>query len=78
MMYTSLAMQMTIRPFFVGDDLGDAILKLQNASKTFYKWFNDSQRKANPDKIHFICSSRVKASIMVQNKRISSSSCVLQ
>ena len=76
-MYTSLAMQMTILPFFVGDDLGDVILKLQNASKTLYKWF-DSQMKANPDKIHFICRSRVKTSIMVQNKRISNSSCVLQ
>ena len=76
-MYTSLAMQMTILPFFVGDDLGDVILKFQNASKTLYKWF-DSQVKANPGKIDFICRSRVKTSIMVQNKRISNSSCVLQ
>ena len=27
-------------PFFVGDDLNDVILKLQNASKTLFKWFN--------------------------------------
>ena len=47
-------------PFFVGDDLNDVILKLQNASKIFFKWFNDNQRKANPDKCHFICSSSVK------------------
>ena len=46
--------------FFVGDDLNDVILKLQNASKTLFKWFNDNQMKANPDKCHFICSSNVK------------------
>ena len=35
-------------PFFVGDDLNDVILKLQNASKTLFKLFNDNQMKANP------------------------------
>ena len=59
-------------PFFAGDDLNDAILKLQNASKTLFKWFNDNQMKANPDKCHFICS--VKASIMAENKQIRNSS----
>ena len=36
-------------PFFVGDDLSDVILKLQNASKTLFKCFSDTQMKANPD-----------------------------
>ena len=40
---------MTILPFFVGDHLTYVILKLQNASKTLFKWFNDNQMKANPD-----------------------------
>ena len=62
-------------PFFVGDDLNDVILKLQNASKTLFKWFNDNQMKANPDKCHFICSSNVKTSIMIENEQISNSSC---
>ena len=62
-------------PFFVGDDLNDVILKLQNASKTLFQWFDDNQMKANPDKCHFICSSSVKTSIMIENKQIRNSSC---
>ena len=62
-------------PFFVGEDLNVAILKFQNALKTFFKWFNDNQMKANPDKCHFICSSNVKASIMIENEQIINSSC---
>ena len=62
-------------PFSVGDDLNDAILKMQNASKTLSKWFNEKQVKANPDKCHFICSSSVKKSIMIKNEQIRSSSC---
>ena len=53
-------------PFFVGDDLSDVILKLQNASKTLFNFQTvsfDNQMKANPDKCHFICSSNVKTSI---------------
>ena len=53
--------------FFVGGDL-NIILKLQNASKTLFKWFNDNQMKANSDKCHFICSSSVKTSIMIKNE----------
>ena len=62
-------------PFFVGDDLNDVILKLQYASKTLFKWFNDNQMKANPDKCHFICSSSVKTRIMIENKQTRNSSC---
>ena len=47
-------------PFFVGDDLSDVVLKLQNASKTLFKWLSDNQVKVNPDRCHFICSSSVK------------------
>ena len=62
-------------PFFVGYDLSDAILKLKNASKTLFNWFNDNQMKANPDKSHFVCSSSVKTSIMIENEQIRNSSC---
>ena len=51
-------------PFFVGGNVNDVILKLQNASKALFKWFNDNEMKANPDKCHFICSSSIKTSIM--------------
>ena len=61
-------------PFFVGDDLSDVILKLQNTSKTLFKWFNGNQMKPNPDKYHFICSSSVKTSIVKENERIRNSS----
>ena len=30
---------------FVGDDLNDVILKLQNSSKTLFKWFNEAKLK---------------------------------
>ena len=66
----SLAMQMTMC-----DKLSDVILKLQNASKTLFKWFNNRQMKANPDKCRFICSSSVKTSIMIENEEIRNSSC---
>ena len=59
-------------PFFVGDDLNDVILKLQNASKTLFKWFNDNQMKANPDKCHLFRTASVKTSIMIENKTNSS------
>ena len=59
----------------MGGDLNDVILKLQNALKTLFKWFNDNQMKANPDKCHFICSSNVKTNIMIENKQIRNSSC---
>ena len=53
-------------PFVVGDYLSDVILKLQTFSKTLLKWFSNNQIKANPDKCHFICSSSVKTSIMIE------------
>ena len=61
--------------FLVGDDLSDVILKLQNASKTLFKRFNDNQKKANPARRHFICSSSAKTIIMIENEQISNSSC---
>ena len=62
---------MTILPFFVGDNRNgpnDVILKLQNTSKTLFIWFSDNQMKGKPDKCHFICSSSVKTSIILENK----------
>ena len=62
-------------PFFMSDNLSDVILKLENASKAIFKWFNGNQMKANPGKCNFICSSNVKTSIMIENKQIRNSSC---
>ena len=59
-------------PFFVGDDLNYVILKLHNPTQ--FKWFNDNQMKANPDKCNFICSSSVKTSIIIENEQIRNSS----
>ena len=64
--------------FLVGDDLCNVILELQNASKTLFKWFSDNQMKANPDKFHFICSSSVKTSIMIENEEVRNSFCKLE
>ena len=60
--------------FFMGDDLNDVILKLQNASKTLFKWFSDNQMKANPDMCHFIYSSSVTTSMMIENEEIRNNS----
>ena len=35
-------------PFFVGDDIDEVILKMQNVSETLFFWFKDNQMKANP------------------------------
>ena len=57
-------------PFFVGNDIDEVILKMQNASETLFVWFKDNQMKANPDKCHFMCSSNSNKSIMIQNEEI--------
>ena len=51
------------------------IFKLQSVSKTLFQWFADSQMKANPDKCHFICSSNLKTSTMIENRQIRNSTC---
>ena len=61
-------------PFNVGEDIGDVIFKLQNASKTLFHWFYDNKMKANPDKCHFICSSNKKLNIVTEHT-ISNSNC---
>ena len=62
-------------PSFVGNDLDEVIFKLQSASKTLCQWFADNHMKANPDKCHFICSSNLKTSIMIENRQINNSTC---
>ena len=60
-------------PFFVGNDLAEVIFKLQSALKTLFQWFANNQMKANPDKRHFMCSSNLKTSIMMENRKIHNS-----
>ena len=62
-------------PFFVGNDLDEVISNLQSASKTLFRWFTDNQMKANRDKCHFICSSNLKTSIIIENRQIYNSTC---
>ena len=62
-------------PFIIGEDIGDVIFKLQNASKTLFQWFYDNQMKANPDKCHFICSSNEKLNRLIEDQAISNSNC---
>ena len=62
-------------PFIIGEDIGDVIFKLQNASKTLFQWFYDNQMKANPNKCYFICSSNEKLNIVIEDQTISSSNC---
>ena len=58
-----------ITPYPTGNDIEELIGKLQNASKTLFKWFADSQMKANPAKCHFICSTSEKLSLIVENQQ---------
>ena len=57
-------------PFFIGNNLDEAIFKLQSALKTLFQWFIDNHIKANLDKCHLICSSNLKTSIMIENWQI--------
>ena len=60
-------------PYAVGNNIEELIVKLQNASKTLFQWFNDNQMKSNPDKCNFICSTSKKVSLIVENKEINNS-----
>ena len=57
----------------VGNNIKELIVKLQNASKTLFQWFSDSQMKSNPGKSNFICSTSKKVSLIVENKEINNS-----
>ena len=65
-------------PFIEGEDIGDVIFKLQNASKTLFQSFYDNQMKANPDKRHFICSSNEELDIVIEDQTISNSDCEIR
>ena len=57
-------------PLCVGNALDEVIFKVQSASKTLFQWFADNQMKTTPDKSHFICSSNLKTSIMIENRKL--------
>ena len=56
-----------------GSILQPLIVKLQNASKTFFQWFNDNQIKSNLYNCNFICSTSKKVNLIVENKGINNS-----
>ena len=54
----------------MGNNIGDVIINLQNASLTLFQWFYDNQLKANPDKCNFICSTDDKVKLLAENQEI--------
>ena len=60
-------------PYTTGNAIEEVIRKIQNASKTLFQWFSDSQMKANPDKRHFLCSSSSEVSLAIENQKIKNS-----
>ena len=54
----------------LGKYIEELIVKLQNASKTLFKWFGDNQMKSDPDKCNFIFSTSKKVSLIVENREI--------
>ena len=60
-------------PYAVGNNIEELIVKLQNASKTLFQWFSNSQMTSNPGKCNFICSTSKKVSLIVENKEIKNS-----
>ena len=73
MMHNLLAMQISILPFLCMSI--DMLFWNWQMLEKHFKCFNDKQMKVNPDECHFICSSNVKTSIMVENVQIRNSSC---
>ena len=52
----------------VGNNIEELTVKLQNASKTLFRWFNNNQMKSKLDKCNFICSASKNVSLVVENK----------
>ena len=60
-------------PYAIGNNIEEFIVKLQNASKTLFQWFSDSQTKSNLNKCNFIGSACKKMSLIVENMEINNS-----
>ena len=58
------------KPYAVGNNIEELIVKQQNASKTLFQWFSDNQLKSNQDKCNLTCSTSKKVSLIVENKEI--------
>ena len=54
--------------YSVGNNIEELIVKLQNASKTLFQWFNNNQMKSKLGKCNFICSTSKKVSLVAENK----------
>ena len=57
-------------PYTTGNLIEEVNQKLENAAKTLFQWFTDNQIKANPDKCHFLCSSKREVSLTIENQII--------
>ena len=41
-------------PYTTGNAVEEVIQKLENAAKTVFQWFSNTQMKTNPDRCHFM------------------------
>ena len=62
-------------PYVVKNNIGSVIKSLENTSVELFEWFSDNQRKANPDKCHFITIYSNDLVINVENDQITNSKC---
>ena len=52
------------------NDINGLIKSLEEASKEFFKWFDDNPMKSNPEKYHLLFSTNVNIAIRIGNFEI--------
>ena len=57
-------------PYTSSNDVNGLIKSLEEASKKFFKWFNDNLMKSNPDKCHLLISTNDNVKIRKGNFQI--------
>ena len=57
-------------PYTSSNDVNGLIKSLEEASKNFFKWFNDNLMKSNPDKYHLLVSTNDNVKIRIGNFQI--------
>ena len=57
-------------PYTSSNDVNGLIKSLEEASKKFFKWFNDNLMKSNPDKCHLLVSTNGNVKIRIGNFQI--------
>ena len=57
-------------PYTSSNDVNGLIKSLEEASKKFFKWFNDNLMKSNPEKCHLLVSTNDIVKISIGNFQI--------